>query len=610
MNHIYRLLILILLIVPCSKLFATERTDTLSIYVEKIEPYAFISSTGEKVGVFVDYIDFIFEEINTPYTIVMLDSLCVDSIRHYSCCISSQNIWRKLPEDSTSYERMIFHSTGAVLYNAKIQINQLSDVLDYNISVRDKDFLMFSAQEYGLELDDEKIRETNSAIESISELMDGKADFAVDDYLLLNWHFEHNDIKDKSLLEFKSLANVYKLHLSANQPLSLVQQIDSRLQNQSTHAHVNLVFEKWFGHPHYARLQQAESRLHIYLLCLITLMCLLGVGIFVYLKKRKKHVRVLEELTDIMMGFPHAVDVYVDGRATPDYSNIKSTELKEALRKHPDEVYVQEETINFTHGKSEVQIKVTIDVTELEEARQTAERTSMLKTQFLANTSHDLRSPLNSIVGFAALLSECEDEEEMEEYAKIIERNTNDLLRLLDGIIELTLLETSAHLRFKRLPCQLEKLLKQIHQEYKLHLQKEQKSKVELKLVTNFDEMYILSDPTNLHRAICNVVSNACKYTYRGYVEMRVEYDPKYEQLHYIVSDTGVGMSKEKVSSLFSKKDQQDRTKKGSFGFGLMICKAIVDSVDGDIQVTSTEGVGTTVHVTTKPEVLSWSRKT
>lgn len=609
MKYIYWIFLLIFLVPPCNHLQAYSTTDTLHIYVEKSKPYAYANSSGETVGVLIDLVDSLFYGQNMPYNVVMKDALNSDFIGSYPCSITPQIKWAGLPEDAQTYSKLLFHTTAGVLHAQDMQMHKLSDIHGYKISVNNKPAFLHEMQTYGVDIN-ERLVSTHSTIDqALDALTTGKSDYIIDDYLSLYWHLENEDIQDVYLVEVKTVPNLYKLHISSKYSAEFIQRVDQILQRKATSGAVDRVFNKWFGYPNQERVLQTENRLHISLLFIPVLVILLFWGIRSLMVARKNQIRIFEEFTDILMALPHAVDIYIDGSDISSYSNKKSLQIAEESFEGTHDTSFQEEHIHFTYKGKDIRVVVRIDVTELEAARKAADKASEVKTRFLANTSHDLRSPLNAIVGFAALLSECEEEDEVEEYVQIIEVNTHNLLRLLDSIIELSRLQSGIELQFNKKRNDFYRQLNRIHKEYELHLEHIGKSQVDLKLTTNFDQLVIWADAAHVHRVITNLLSNACKYTHEGYIHMDVRFEPKTKTIYFSVKDTGMGMTEEKLKALFTDVDVHDRTQENSFGFGLAICKTIVDHVHGDIEVHSTPGVGTSVDIVYRPKIMSYHMK-
>lgn len=601
-------LLILCLFMPVS-IFAYDTKDTLHIYVDNSQPYAYTTPSGASAGVLIDLIDSLFEDIHRPYKVVIKDSLNRDSIGHYPCCITPQGIWRNLSTDTAQYSHLLFHSTGGILHKDGVEVDNIFEMKHSRICVRDKAFFLHEMQTYGIHIAESRICTYQSIDEAIHSLTIGKCDCVLADYLKLYWYVQNKDLKNINLVDVQTLPKIYMLHFSNDVDPELIKAFDKNLEAKIQAGTIDKVFETWFGHPHQKRLRQAAHRLYKALFLLPVLIILLIWGIYSLQKKRKANVRVFEEFTDILMDFPHGVDIYINGSDKSSYRNKKSVYLEKEAVLHPNVVCCKEENIYFPYNNKSIHIKVTVDMTELNKAKIKTERNSQIKTQFLANTSHDLRSPLNAIVGFASMLSECHDEQEMEEYAHIIETNTHNLLRLLDSVIELSHLQTTIDFQLTRKRYDFYKHLHMLVKEYELYLQQIHKSDIKLSLTTNFDELIIMADSAYVQRVLSNILSNACKYTNEGTIAMNARFEPDLETLFFSVEDTGVGMSENKLAVLFTKEDVHSELQDNSFGFGLTICKTILDHVHGKIAVHSKEGEGTRVDIQYHPKTISYHLK-
>ncbi len=606
MKHYTIFFLLYVLFVCTAATSAKPQVKPLKVYLEQLPPYAFHNQIGQVEGVYVDLIDLIFQHSSKSYEIVLRDTLSRDSIGHYPCTILAQNRWTQLA-DSNTYFRLLFHANSALIHKKKHRIQRLSEICDFQIGVLDKTFFMNEMKSYGLFVPASHVHTFHSLEEAVQMLDDDTCDLIVTDYLLAYWFIEKNLLTDYSVEELMSLPSLYKIYLGDNYSQKFAAWLDQRISTMAMNGQIDHVFYTWFGHPHEYKVLHVKSRLTLMLVLLAFLTLVLLMAIYLVRKRTISQVRSFHEFQDILMGLPHAVDMYVNENPEPIFRNKQSVQLEEAFLADPDNVFYKEEYIRFVYKKNHIKIVMKMDVTELEQARQKANTSSYLKTQFLANTSHDLRSPLNAIVGFADLMSSCEDTEEMAEYAQIIEMNTNNLLHLIDEIIHLSQVQTEGIHKHKRAECDLYPILRRAVMEHELYLEKHnKKDHVSIILTTNFSKMVVLADSGRVHRVLVNLLSNACKYTDQGSVCVDVRYNEQAQTISLKVTDTGAGMSQEKVDNLFSGKDVHDYQRKDSFGLGLAICKAILDKGNGTIQVQSRQGVGTVVNVVYKPKVYSW----
>ena len=236
-------------------------------------------------------------------------------------------------------------------------------------------------------------------------------------------------------------------------------------------------------------------------------------------------------------------------------------------------------------------ISVNYDITELKEtefklieAKEKAEVSDRLKSAFLANMSHEIRTPLNAIVGFSELLSESDDQEEKNEYVQIMQENNNLLLQLISDILDLSKMESGV---FEFTHSKID--LNQFCTELILLLNKK-KQDIEIIFEKQIPECYLTSDKNRLRQVISNFMSNALKFTSKGYI--RLGYDFVGDQkIKIYVQDTGTGIPNEKVDNVFDRFVKLNPFVQGT-GLGLSICRSIIEQLGGEIGVNSELGKG------------------
>ena len=227
---------------------------------------------------------------------------------------------------------------------------------------------------------------------------------------------------------------------------------------------------------------------------------------------------------------------------------------------------------------------------ELEAARIKAEESDRLKSAFLANMSHEIRTPLNAIVGFSKLVIDAECTNEKEQYAEIIERNSEILLNLFNDILDLSSLEADS-LSFNIRPIKLIDICLQLEQQFCYKV----KNGTKLILDDVDTELYVSGDWNRIIQIISNLLSNATKFTPKG--EIHFGYREKEDFVEFYVKDSGIGIPAERVATIFQRFGKTNDFVQGT-GLGLTLCRMLVEKMGGRIWLRSQEGKGSRFYFT------------
>lgn len=216
---------------------------------------------------------------------------------------------------------------------------------------------------------------------------------------------------------------------------------------------------------------------------------------------------------------------------------------------------------------------------------QKAREADMLKSTFLANMSHEIRTPLNAIVGFSGILAEMDDEEEKDEYVKIINQNCDLLLRLITDILDFSKIESGV-MDYSLTDVNIKEICRE---QYKVHSLKVQEGVTMICDLDALPDKILYTDPKRVTQVISNLLSNAIKFTEQGHISL--SYSVKEDHVLFEVSDTGIGVSTAHIDTIFERFTKVDSFRQGT-GLGLSICKTIVKALQGEIGVDSTPGKG------------------
>lgn len=242
--------------------------------------------------------------------------------------------------------------------------------------------------------------------------------------------------------------------------------------------------------------------------------------------------------------------------------------------------------------------------TEVEEARRAAEAANLAKSEFLATMSHELRTPLNAILGFSEIIESqtlgAIGDKRYVEYANDIHVSGRHLLSIINDILDLAKLE-AGRIEIEISPLDPRLLVERVTG--LLNHQAEEKGlKLEFAIADSIPER-IRGDELRLRQVMINLASNAIKFTHEGSVTISMDPKPfKNGAAGWVLSvkDTGIGIPEEKQSVLFDRFTQLDTThsrRHGGVGLGLAICRELVQRMDGIIEVSSKQNVGTTITV-------------
>ena len=235
---------------------------------------------------------------------------------------------------------------------------------------------------------------------------------------------------------------------------------------------------------------------------------------------------------------------------------------------------------------------------ELEKSAEQAKNANEAKTRFLFNMSHDIRTPMNAIVGFSGLLEKnLQNEKKAKEYLEKIQSSSNLLLMIINQVLEMARIESGTAV----LQLKAEDMDALFHRVNTVFEEDIRKKNLQYHAVLDVRHHYAVCDQTKLQEIMLNIISNAIKYTSDGdsiHVEVHEAVSENSSKIRYIFSceDTGIGMSEEYLPHIyeeFSREHTSTENKVPGTGLGLSIIKSMIELMGGSIQVESRQGIGT-----------------
>lgn len=232
----------------------------------------------------------------------------------------------------------------------------------------------------------------------------------------------------------------------------------------------------------------------------------------------------------------------------------------------------------------------------LKSAKIVAEKALKTREHFLANVSHELRTPLHGIMGMATMIQESQLTIDQRQHITVMKHSAENLLVIINDILDMAKMG-SGKFELEHVPFALNETILSSIEPLQL---KAQGKGLDLRLEMPKDEVLLLGDPLRLSQIVINLLSNAIKFTSHGYVALsvteRYPIDDTCAKLSIMVSDTGLGIPKDKVMGIFEEYEQVHRGYGGT-GLGLSICRNLVEMQGGNISCNSIEGQGSTFEV-------------
>ena len=235
----------------------------------------------------------------------------------------------------------------------------------------------------------------------------------------------------------------------------------------------------------------------------------------------------------------------------------------------------------------------------LQDGKDQAEALASSKETFLANMSHEIRTPMNAITGFTNQILKTELQPEQREQLKIVQKSNEHLLRIVNDILDYSKIQ-AGKFSFECVSFNPDKVMKEA---IELLSPLVKNKKVIINYKANRLPEAVVGDPVRLRQILFNLLGNSIKFTDRGEIEIKVEFEKGKEErinLHLCISDTGIGIPEGKLKEVFNEFEQANNDisyKYAGTGLGLPITKKLVELQDGSIDIQSKDGRGTTITI-------------
>lgn len=604
--------------------------DTIQIYGDKnFPPFMFINAKGEADGFAIDIIQEVMKIIDKPYTIRLgtIEEM-VRGMKEKKCdlipFVGKMDAQFKTYDFSYTYN----YAYQSVLVLNRKDIQSSKDLKGKSVCVENATLTLQDIRNLGIMAD--SICYAENSTKKIEKVLNKSVDAAIDYQSTFFYKIKEMKLVAKNLKIINSSINKEPNGICIQKGKeALLEQINNALVELKLNGKLSKMEKKWEISSPFV----PNNKMRNYIIWGI-LLILLTLCILIYLNHRKTTINKkeiahqLNNMYSLLLELPYPVYlstinkqqelefVFLNKSAkniiSKTYASKHEKILLEQNKKqikayclevcYTKESLIKQEKFAFSSGQMHYLrisaspifsenglhvLSICTIVDDIVNARKIAEQSDRLKTAFLANMGHDIRTPLNAIVGFSSLLLETENTEEIREYTSIIKLNNTLLLNLLTDIIDLSKIQTG-DIHVNHTWNDLSDLFSDLKEMYNQEIIASGKD-IQLILDNPYTSLLTYIDKTVLLRILTNFMNNAVKYTDSGFIRLGIISDHK--ELYIYVQDSGKGISKKQLPLIFRRYKQLDEISAGN-GLGLAICAALADNCNIHIDVSSIEKDG------------------